>query len=642
MHYYLVITTKRAVKNQDFLTYQSQKLLKPGQIITVPLGKQIVTAIVYKKVVQPNFSTKDILSIVEQQPLPTFLLETILWLGDYYATALPIVLGSILPAGLTKKRRFKKSIIKQTARKKLIPTSAQAQAIIAISQAESKINLLHGITGSGKTTVYLELIEQTLASGKSAIVIVPEIALTAQLISQFSNYFNDLVLLHSKLTEAERHLNWLKCLNAKIPQVIIGARSAVFAPLNNLGLIIIDECHETSLKQDKNPRYSTSRVAAKIASLVNAKVILGSATPNVSDYWLVQKTGGKIIELNTPARVIQKPDIELVDMTKKYNFSHHAFLSDQLLTAITNSLANNQQVLLFHNRRGSSSTTICRDCGYMALCPNCQIPLILHHDKFKLTCHICGYKSPVPIICPECHSSNIDHTGIGTKLIEREVKKHFPKARVARFDADSHHSETIDQIYDQLVSGEIDILIGTQVVTKGLNLPKLTTVGIIQADAGLALPDFVTEERNFQQIAQVVGRVGRDDKPSKIIVQTYRPQQFSIQLGVVQNYYDFFTKTITTRRRLNYPPFCYLLKLKVAYKTEASSIRQAQLLASKIRQAFPKIQIIGPAPAFYERQRQLYNWQLIVKTKKRTELGEIIKLIPATHWQYDIDAESLL
>lgn len=644
MNYYLVATSKQAVSKQDFLTYQSDLSLDLGQIVLAPLGRSTSVGVVYKKVVQPDFTTKDILASLDGQILPKHLLDIASWMSEYYVTTLPQVLQSILPAGLQKKRRQKnkETKIKKSEVSKIVLTTKQKETIKKIEQSDKLLHLLHGVTGSGKTTIYIELAKKTLQNDKSVIVIVPEIALTTQLIRQFTEHFEDVVLLHSRLTESERHQNWLRCLDSDKPKVVIGARSALFAPLKQLGLIVIDECHESSLKQDRNPRYASSRVAGKLASLTGAKLVLGSATPSISDYWLATKTPSQIIELPETARVTTKPRVTLVDMTKKSHFSRHAFLSDELLSAIKNSLAKKEQILLFHNRRGSSSATLCRDCGWLATCPTCQAPLTLHHDKFKLICHICGFKDKVPHKCPDCASSNISHTGIGTKLVESEVAKLFPKAKIARFDADSASDQSVDQVYDQLVSGEANIIIGTQVITKGLNLPKLSTVGIIQADAGLALPDFSTTERNFQQIAQVVGRVGRDQKSTEVIIQTYRPEQPSIRLGLSQDYQTFYQESIKTRHQLNYPPFCYLLKLVVTYKTETACIKNAQKLAQTIRQNFPNVEIIGPTPAFYERLRGNYRWQLIIKSKKRPVLQEIIKLLPAQSWQYDIDPESLL
>ncbi len=645
MHYYLVGVAKQAVKEQPFLTYSYDEELEIGSIVLVPLRNSSAIGVVFKKVVQPSFKTRPITKLVNDQPLPKHLLKITSWISDYYCTPTSQVLVSVLPTGLNKKRRSGSkidSIKTKDTNSQLTPTTEQSRAVSLIKQSPHKTLLLHGVTGSGKTTVYIELVRDCLKSGHSAIIIVPEIALTAQLISQFAAHFQDIVLLHSKLTESQRHLNWLRCLTTSSPQVIIGARSAIFAPVKQIGLIVVDECHESSLKQDKNPRYSTSRVAGAIAKMTNAKLVLGSATPLVSDYFLIKKISGEVIELTGSAMPTEKPSIELIDMTKKANFSQHSFLSDALMASIKWSLDNKEQALLFHNRRGSSSATLCRDCGWLAMCQNCQVPLILHHDRFNLTCHVCGHKEPIPFTCPDCGSSNIDHAGIGTKLIEKEITKHFPEANIARFDGDSGREQTVDKYYDRLVSGEIDILIGTQVVAKGLNLPKLSTVGIIQADTGLTLPDFVTEERNFQQITQVIGRVGRNDKKTRVIVQTYRPQQPSIRLGITQDYAQFYKDTVSIRKKLNYPPFSFLLKLKVSYKTEAACIKDAKSVANLIGTKFPGTVVIGPAPAFYERRNGLYNWQIIVKSKHRPDLQKIITILPKTHWQYDIDPESLL
>lgn len=644
MRYYLVAVTQLAIKGLDYLTYSYDNKLSIGQIVIVPLGKKNVVGVIFATTTKPDFATKTIIDTIESTPLPSSLLKTLAWLGKYYVASLPQVLKSALPAGLTKKRRTQtlNTKPKQLTSQKLIPTPPQQSAINKIITSPNHTTLLHGITGSGKTTVYLEVAKQTIDQQKSVIVIVPEIALTTQLINQFAAYFNNIILLHSGLTEAQRHANWRACLNSSQPIVVIGARSAIFAPVPNLGLVIIDEFHESSLKQDKTPRYQTSRVAAILTKQAGAKLILGSATPPVADYWLALSTKSQIITLNQPAQTIKAPQAELIDMTKKTNFKHHSFLSNQLLDSIKQSLLAGEQTLIFHNRRGSSSATICRNCGWLATCPHCNIPLVLHHDRFRLVCHLCGYQTKTPLNCPVCQSSEVDNTGIGTKLIERELQRQFPHARITRFDADSNKLQTIDKMYQQLVDGEVDILIGTQVVTKGLNLPNLTTVGIVQADAGLSIPDYITEERNFQQIAQVVGRVGRNHNTTRVIVQTYQPQHASIQLGLEQNYPAFFIKTIQQRKHLNYPPFTYVLKLKVTYKTETSCISQANKLAEQIKQKYPSIEIIGPAPAFYEKLRGQYNWQLIIKSKKRPILQNIITMLPNTNWQYDIDPESLL
>lgn len=642
MHYYLVAPTTIARKGKDFFTYHSIEKLQIGQIVLIPLGQRQVIGIIFKSTTKPNFKTRLVEKIIEPTPLPRYQLKLSQWISRYYSTPLALVLQMLLPTGITKNRRpVKTAFIATHPSNRLIPTKEQTQAIDQI-MCSSSTSLLHGVTGSGKTTVYLEVARKIIKAKKSVIVIVPEIALTTQIINQFSDYFSNIVVLHSRLTEARRHQNWRYCLNNDQPLVVIGARSALFAPLRNIGLIIIDEFHEPSLKQDKNPRYSTTRVASRLSNLTDAKLILGSATPPIADYWTAKQKSIPIVTLKKTALTVKPPRISIVDMTKRQPFSKHRFLSNQLIEAVHQSLDNNEQVLLFHNRRGSSSATFCQDCGWVDVCPDCDTPMTMHADKFEMICHICSQHSPIPTTCPDCQSSNIVHRGIGTKLIESEVRKLFKSARIQRFDADSPLSETVDKLYDQLVNSEIDILVGTQVLTKGLNLPSLSTVGVIQADAGLFLPDFQAEERIFQLLAQVVGRVGRTQRAAKVIVQTYHPNEPSIIYGLEQNYEKFYQQTLAKRRQHKFPPFRYLLRLKVSYKNEATCIRNAHQLANQIKSLKLPIEIFGPTPCFYEKIGDQTNWQLIIKATSRPHLQQIIAIVPPAHWQYDIDPVTLL
>lgn len=642
MHYYLVAPTIIARRGEDFFTYHSADKLQIGQIVLIPLGQRQVTGIIFKQASKPSFKTRSVEKIIEATPLPRYQLKLSQWVSQHYSTPLALVLQLLLPTGVTKNRRPIKDITKTVqSTTRFIPTREQAQAIDQI-MCSSSTSLLHGVTGSGKTTVYLEIAHKLIETGKSVIVVVPEIALTTQIVDQFSNYFSNIIVLHSQLTEAKRHQNWRQCLNSDQPLVVIGARSALFAPLKNLGLIIIDEFHEPSLKQDKNPRYSTVRVASQLSSLTSAKLILGSATPPIADYWIAKQKSIPIVTLKEPALTVKPPQVSIIDMTKRQPFSKHRFLSNQLIEAVRQSLDNDEQVLLFHNRRGSSSATFCQDCGWVDTCLHCNTPMTMHADKFKMICHICSQHHPILTTCPNCQSSNIIHRGIGTKLIESEIRKLFKSARIQRFDADSPLSETVDKLYDQLVSGDIDILVGTQVLAKGLNLPSLSTVGIIQADTGLFLPDFQAEERVFQLLAQVVGRVGRTQRAARVIVQTYHPNEPSIIYGIKQNYEEFYQQTLAKRRQHRFPPFRYLLRLKVSYKNETACIRNAKQLANQIKSLKLPVEIFGPTPCFYERTGNQINWQLIVKATSRPHLQQIITILPSTHWQYDIDPVSLL
>ena len=437
-------------------------------------------------------------------------------------------------------------------------------------------------------------------------------------------------------------------MNDSEPQVIIGARSALFAPVKNLGLIVIDECHEPSFKQDQTPKYSALRASSFLASNFNFKAIFGSATPLIEDYFLAElseKNGGnEIINLTELAKKEAQPaKIELVDLTKK-DSKNHRFFSKKMLAEMEQTLSENKQVLIYHNRRGSASITLCHNCGWMALCPNCFVPLTLHADKFLLTCHICGHKERPPISCPDCGEAEIIHKGIGTKAIEEEIRKLFPQKKVARFDADSDKNETVEKLYNEIRSGEIDIIIGTQVIAKGLDLPNLKTVCVVQADAGLALPDFTSSERNFQLISQVIGRVGRHSNESNVIIQTYQPEAPSIKFGLNQDYTGFYNFEIKNRQKQNSPPFVYLLKLTCVYKTEISAVRNSQKEAREIRKKFSKdVQIFGPTPAFYERVGETYRWQIVVKSKKRTPLLEIAREFQGKpQWRVDLDPPGLI
>jgi len=645
MKFYEVAPTKIVRAGVDVLTYSSDAELPAGTLVTIPVGSKDLVGLIIKEVDRPEFTTKPISSILYDKPLPDGLLQLTLWLGSYYQTPLATVLQTVLPSGLTKKRRV---ITKNDAsplrnRTHILFNVDQKKAIKAISSSPSGTFLLHGVTGSGKTEIYKDLAKKAVANGQSVIILTPEIALTPQLVAEFSSGFFNLIVSHSGQTEAERHLSWLKALNSDEPTVAIGPRSALFLPLKNLGLIVVDESHEPSYKQDKAPRYLATRAATVLGQKSGARVVLGSATPDITDFYLAQTTNRPIVTLDKPAVPgTKKPEVTIIDLKDRSRFKNHRFLSDKLIEGIESMLKNKRQVLIFHNRRGSSSLTLCENCGWTAQCPNCFLPLTLHSDNFELICHSCGHTEKVPSICPTCQHAGIIHKGIGTKLIESELKKLFPKAHIMRFDGDNNKDETLDKHYQALYDGEIDIAIGTQVVAKGLDLPHLGVVAVIQADSGLALPDYVSRERTFQLLSQVVGRVGRRDAETEVIVQTYQPTHPSITAGIAQNYAEFYKSELAERRRANLPPFVYLSKLTDVYKTEAIAAKNARELAKKLKSSTTSIQILGPTPAFYERIGGTYRWQLILKSKQRATLLDITKLVPAQNWQVDLDAGSLL
>lgn len=646
MHYYEVAPNRIIRANSASFTYASETTLAIGTLVVIEVGKKALTGVVLGPVSQPAYDTKVVSAIIESQPLPEQLIQLAQWLSIYYATHLATVLQTILPRGVQKSRRERKIVPRETLRDRtnIVFTEDQQKAITTVEDASPGTILLHGITGSGKTNVYIELARRALDRGQSVILLVPEIALTSQLVDEFSHHFENTILTHSRQTEAERHTAWRDALQSDKPRVAIGPRSALFLPLKNVGIIIIDEAHEPSFKQEQSPRYSALRAASVLASFHHAKVLLGSATPAIADYYLAEQSGRPIITMRTRARDnAVPPTVTLVDMTKRSNFKQHRFLSDKLLAQLTDTFAGGSQALVFHNRRGSASTTLCENCGWSAMCPRCFIPLTLHADKHHLRCHVCGVIENVPTSCPECGAAEIIHKGIGTKLIESELRKIFPDKIIARFDGDSESGESIEQKYKELYNGEIDLIIGTQVIAKGLDLPKLRSVGVIQADSGLSLPDYGASERTFQLLAQVIGRVGRSHHPTTVIVQSYQPSHPAVVDGLAQDYAHFYDVALAERKRSYFPPFSYLLKLTCIYKSEAAAIKNAQKLAKELRSlAVADVQILGPTPAFYERQRDTYRWQLTLKSPKRASLVAILPHVPSTHWQSELDPISLL
>lgn len=612
----------------------------------IPVGKTSLIGLVMKKVEQPSYATKPIETVMVETPLPESLLRLAEWLSSYYTTPLATVLQTILPRGIDKKRRPRAAEPLPVGRKRttIVFSKEQVAAMEEISKVTSGTILLQGVTGSGKTELYKEVARRTVAEGKSVLMLVPEISLTSQLIGEFIHDFPAVIVTHSHMGEAERHLAWLEALTSTEPRVVIGPRSALFMPVPNLGAILIDEAHEPSYKQEQAPRYSALRAASILGQYTEALVILGSATPSITDRYLAEVTKRPIIRLNTPARSdAQAAEVTTVDMTKRELFKHHRFISDTLIQHIEKNLANAKQTLIFHNRRGSASTTLCENCGWTATCPHCFVPLVLHADKYSLSCHICGYHEKVPTQCPVCQSADVIHKGIGTKLIESELRKLFPNARIARFDSDNKNDETVNSLYEDLYAGNIDIAIGTQVVAKGLDLPHLRTVGVIQADSGLSLPDYAAAERTFQLLAQVIGRVGRDEQASDVIVQTYQPTHPVIVYGLEQDYESFYSYALAQRQKGHFPPFTYLLKLTDVYKTEQAAIRAAKQLAVILRDnVHEDVRILGPTPAFYERQHDTYRWQLILKSPKRELLIDALQHVPPTHWQTELDPASLL
>lgn len=648
MHYYEVAPNRIFRANSDFFTYSSDTALNIGQIVLIEVGAQTVVGIIIGVAEKPSYPTKPIKDTLKAA-IPLQLIQTAKWMTQYYQTHFATVLQTILPKGIQKTRRARaaKPTLSIRNRTHFVLNPDQEAAIAKVTLMTPGTAILHGITGSGKTRVYIELARQAYDRDESTIILVPEIALTSQLVDEFSAYFDTLILSHSTQTEAERHLAWQQAASHDKPHIIIGPRSALFLPLQKIGFIIIDESHEPSFKQEQSPRYSAQRVASTLASFHQAKLILGSATPSVTDYYLAAHNKRPVIKMPTPAhRESKPPTIQIVDMTKQSNKKNHRFLSNTLIDQIENALASNNQALVFHNRRGSALVTLCESCGWTSLCSHCHSPLTLHADKHHLRCHICGKTESVPTSCPLCHNADIIHKGIGTKLIESELQRYFPDKKIARFDGDGTASDSVAARYKEIYGGDIDILVGTQVIAKGLDLPRLQSVGIIQADLGLAMPDYGASERTFQLLAQVIGRVGRTEHETYVTVQTYQPDHPAITHGISQDYEGFYEIALKERKKTYFPPFSHLLKITCAFKTEAVAIKNSKKLAQELRSHINEhnlnIQLLGPTPAFYERKNDTYRWQIIAKSPTRSHLIKILQYVPPKYWQSELDPLSLL
>ena len=508
---------------------------------------------------------------------------------------------------------------------KLKPNLQQKEAIKKVTEyiEEERPNtfLLHGITGSGKTEIYLQLIEETLNKGKQGIVLVPEIALTPQTVERFYGRFGEgIAVLHSNLSEGERFDEWRRIAKGRA-RVVIGARSAIFAPFKNLGMIIIDEEHENTYKSEINPKYHVIDVANYRSKEENAVVVLGSATPSMESYYKGKSGKYTLLTLTERATNSNLPDVEVVDMKEELDSGNKGILSRRLFSLIQENLDKGQQTILFLNRRGYSTFVSCRDCGEVIKCRFCDITMTYHKNMKNLQCHYCGERIEEPKICPSCNSTNIRYFGTGTQKIEDLIQKCFPNAAIGRMDMDSTNVKGAHQkILDKFKKGKIHILIGTQMISKGLDFPNVTLVGIIAADAILNLPDFRASEKTFQLATQVAGRAGRGTEKGKVILQTYMPEHYSIDAAAHHNYHRFYNEEIIIRKEFHYPPFTRLININFSGKnlnevyvvTEKVSNYIKYILNSKGYKDYNNI-IFGPNPSIIARINQRYRYQILLK-----------------------------
>ena len=497
----------------------------------------------------------------------------------------------------------------------------------AIEEKRYEQFLLFGVTGSGKTEIYMQLIEKATLNGKKAIMLVPEISLTPQMIERFISRFgkDKLAVIHSKLSIGERHDEWNKIKENKA-NIIIGARSAIFAPVQDLGIIIIDEEHDTSYKSEATPKYNAIEIANKIAKEEKIPLVLGSATPDISTYYKSQE--GKItrLELTKRANNSNLPKIEIIDLKQELANGNRSMLSFELYKSIEENLKNHYQTILFLNRRGYSTFIMCRDCGYTVKCKNCNISMTYHSFEKKLKCHYCGYEEPIVTTCPECGSKKIRYFGTGTQKLEDEIHKQFPKATTIRMDIDTvTKKNSHEEILNEFKNKGIDILIGTQMVVKGHHFPKVTLVGVVAADSSLNMDDYRANEKTFQILVQVAGRAGREKLPGKVIIQSYNPENFSIQSAKNQNYIEFYQTEIALRKQLKYPPFCDIIVIGFNSNSE-SKIKtiSENMYKSLTEKNLENCNIYKPSPSPIDKIQNRYRWRIIIKSNMNEKLNDIL------------------
>ena len=507
-------------------------------------------------------------------------------------------------------------------------TLEQRHVLDEYNNSDNNLFLLKGVTGSGKTEVYMRMVEEVLEKNQSAIVLVPEISLTPQMIERFKGRFGrDVALFHSKLSDGERFDEWFRVKEGKA-KLVVGARSAIFLPVKNLGLIIIDEEHENTYKSDQNPKYQTKEVAEFLSEQKGCRVVLGSATPTIETYYRALTGDLKLLELNSRVDGKAMPPMKVIDMRNELRSGNISLFSRELFSDMQEKLSKGEQIILFLNRRGFSTFVSCRSCGYVFKCEECDISMTYHRSGL-LVCHYCGKTKRSPQKCPKCDSKYVKFFGAGTERVEEEVKKYFKDARVLRMDVDTTRGkDSYEKIYNTFKEGKADILIGTQMISKGLDFKNVTLVGILAADMSINIPDYRAAERTFQIITQVAGRAGRGEKQGKVVIQTYTPEHYSLEYAVNYDYEGFYEKEFTVRALMKYPPFGKILLINGISKKEDLLKNFMHKISNVIKPLVEKeveVDILGPIPCLVAKVKENYRWQIVIKGEFESEFAKKIK-----------------
>jgi primosomal protein N' (replication factor Y) len=526
-----------------------------------------------------------------------------------------------------KKEHYRVNYNKQEVSRKVL-TEEQENVVKKVINNPNDVYLLYGVTGSGKTEVYMEIIDYYLKQGKTSIVLVPEISLTPQMVNRFQERFGErIAAIHSGLSDGEKYDEWRRIYRGEA-SIVIGARSAIFAPLDNIGVIIVDEEHSDSYKQsDPSPRYNAKEIAIIRGKFHKASVVFGSATPSLEAMARAQKGVFKLLELSHRVNGKKLPKVEIIDMNQEAKVSKGHF-SNKLITGINDRLERKEQVILLLNRRGYSSFVTCKNCGYTFKCPNCDITLTYHKNSNTLRCHYCGYGEKVYKACPSCHEESLSNLGIGTQRVEEELNELFPNARVLRMDYDTTSRKGMhEKMIKSFKNLEYDILLGTQMVAKGLDFSNVTLVGVINADTSLNIPDFRSSENTFALLSQVAGRSGRSEKEGSVIIQTFNPEHYAISITKYHDYLGFYKKEMNIRKQLKYPPYYYLCNIKISGKDANYILGEAEKIKKSLERNLVNTIILGPSTASIFKINNIYRYNIILKYKSDIEIYKILNKI---------------
>lgn len=633
MYYYEVAPASRTYHGTTPLTYCSSEQLSLGQIVVVKIRSSSAIGFIVSAVEKPDFKTAEIAE-ASSLTLPSEHIELFQWLLEYYPAPLGLIAQQFLPLSKIKDYVLAEKSAYTSSKKAIheLPLTAEQKKAYAAITTVSKSVLLHGDTGSGKTRIYIELAKATLKSGKSVLVLVPEIALSPQIVRSFESQISAPIhVTHSGLTPAKRRNVWQAIASTTEPQIVIGPRSALFTPVQNIGLIVIDEFHEPAYKQDQAPYYQAVRLAGKLAQLHSAQYIMGSATPPIGEYYIAEQRKLPIVRMQEKAVIAEHAATQthVVNVREPDEKTRYPLLSQTLLQKIREALNRQEQILLFLNKRGSARMILCQSCGWHAVCDRCDLPFTYHGDTHKLQCHTCGNQQSTPVVCPECKSHDIMFKSPGTKAIVEAIMNAFPDAGIARFDMDNRKAERFDARQDEIMRGEIDILIGTQLLAKGHDLPRLSLVGILLAENELQFPDYTSSERSYQLMHQLIGRVGRGHRAGEVVVQTYDPENVAVQTAI-KNYSweQFYQSQLQERQQFEFPPFYYIMKIEVTRARPQTVASSCDQIIKFLRESSEPIKISDPTPSFIEKRNNTWTWQIIVKAKQRSALTRLSKSIP--------------